>query len=307
MGFHVEMQTAANVRRGMAPDAARARAEREFGSVVRTREDVRDARGLTPLDDLARDARFAARVLRRDPGFTTVAVLTLALGIGASTAVFSVVDGVLLRPLPFSEPDRLVAVYEAGTDYPHMALSGPNLIDWQAQSRQIESFASYDRDELTVLGGREPVRVPVAVVTGDFFHLLRVSPEVGRTFTADEMRSPTPTVALVGRRFWTTQLAGQAPGTAKLEVYGHVLTVVGVLPESFDFPERAQVWIPGGPIDASASGRTAHNYDTIARLAPGATVVLVLGALSGRPHAAAYARRPGGLRRARRRSVLEAA
>jgi predicted permease len=281
MRFHVEMQTAANVRRGLAPDAARERAEREFGSVVRAREEVRDARGLTPLDDLARDARFATRVLRRDPGFTTVAVLTLALGIGASTAVFSVVDGVLLRPLPFSEPDRLVAVYEAGTDYPRMALSGPNLIDWQAQSRRIEHFASYDLDNLTVLGGREPVRVPVAVVTGDFFQLLRVSPEVGRTFTADEMRAPTPTVALVSRRFWTTQLAGREPGAATLEVYGHVLTVVGVLPESFDFPERAQVWVPGGPIDASASGRTAHNYDTIARLAPGATVEGARAELSG--------------------------
>lgn len=269
--FHVEMQAAANERLGMSAAEARTRAEREFGSLTRTKESVRDARGLTPFDDLARDARFAARVLRRDLGFTTVAVLTLALGIGASTAVFSLVDGVLLRALPFPEPDRLIALYEASPDNPRMALSGPNLFDWRAESRRLEAIAGYGSGDATVLGGREPVRVPIAAVSTDFFKVLRASPVVGRAFTEEETRAGAPGVAIVSHGFWTEQLGGRPMGEARLDVFGQIRTVVGVMSGGFDFPARTQVWVPSGPVE-TGSGRSAHNFDAIARLADGATI-----------------------------------
>ncbi|HEX6534881.1 MAG TPA: ABC transporter permease [Gemmatimonadaceae bacterium] len=272
MRFHLEMQAAAHEARGLDPAAARAEALREFGGVVLAKESVRDARGLTVVDDLRRDIRFAARVLRRSPGFTAVAMITLALGIGATTAVFTVVNGVLLRALPFPHSARLVALFEHDGTKDRMAVSFPNFTDWRAESRAFAGMAAYGAGEATVLGASEPVRASVTAASADFFRVLRVAPLRGRTFLPEESRPGGVPVAVVSEAFWRRYL-GATPtlGDVHLELWNTSFTVVGVMPSSFDFPEHSAIWIPLEPLE-QGSGRTAHNDQVIARLAPGVTI-----------------------------------
>ena len=162
MRFHLEMEAGKHEARGMAPEAARALARREFGQVDRFKDEVRDVRGVTWLDDIRRDVRFGLRSLRRSPGFTLVAVLCLALGIGANAAIFSVINAVLLRPLPYAEPDRLVRVYETRGDEGRTgSVSVPNYLDWQAQNSGFQDLAAWlaGNRNLQGSGGTERIRV----------------------------------------------------------------------------------------------------------------------------------------------------
>ena len=269
MTFHIEMETAANVRRGMPPGEARRLAERQFGSRTAVAEELRDAHGVSWLDDAARDIRTATRALRRQPGHAVVAILTLALGIGATTAVFGVVDGVLLRPLPFDEPERLVAVYERNESGGNSAVSAPNFRDLSAGSRSFDAMAAYRGGSTTILGGVAPVRVAGYAVTHDFFRVLGAAPVVGRTFTREESRPGGPAAVIVSWRFWREQLRGE-PDLSRLTVgmWGRSFGVVGVMPEKFAWPADADVWIPQEPMTGT-EGRDSHNDDVIARLAPG--------------------------------------
>ena len=200
--YHLDMETARNVRRGMPPGDARRLAEREFGSVTRVKEEVRDARGTTVLDDLARDLRFGARSLRRSPGYAAVAAVTLALGIGATTAIFTAVDHVLLRPLPYERPERLVALFERNDKGGRSAVSWPNFRDWRDRTRSVESMAAFRGGEMTVLGTGAPIRAGTYLVTSDFFRVFRVRPTLGRVFAPDEIVPGGPPVAVVSHAFW---------------------------------------------------------------------------------------------------------
>jgi putative ABC transport system permease protein len=250
-------------------------------------DSVREARGLTPanlLDDVARDLRFAARGLIRTPAFSVVAVATLALGIGATTAMFSVVNGVLLSALPYPHAERLVELNErflyegrSGTT----SVSAPNFADWQRQSKSIELMTSFRGGEETILGLAEPVRAKLYAVSGDYFHLFEGTPILGRTFVPDESAESGAPVSVVSYAFWQSQLGGRRDlSSVHLQAWGSTYTVVGVMPRGFGYPDDAEVWIPLEPLNRGM-GRDSHNDETIGRLAPGVSVAQAEAEMQG--------------------------
>jgi len=214
------------------------------------------------------DLRFALRTLRKSPGFTTVAVLTLALGIGANAAIFSIVHGVVLRPLPYPEPERLVQVWEQNDSVERMSVAWANFVDWRAQSASFEAVAAYAGGSGTVLGGDEPIILGVTPVSEGFFTVMGVEPAIGRGFAASEHVLGGDPVVLISHALWG-QLGGDPDlGTLHLVVAGFPVQVVGVLPEGFAFPRGSDVWYPAELIQQSTD-RTAHNFRVIGRLADG--------------------------------------
>jgi len=277
INFHIEMQTAALISKGMSAGRARAKAESDFGVGAQITDQVREARGMTAsniIDDALRDLRFAARSLWRTPAFTFVAVITLALGIGATTAIFSVVNGVLLSGLPYPNADRLVSLNERTTYEGKMftsSVSAPNFGDWREQSRTIEHMVALRGGETTVLGLAEPIHANVYGVSHDYFVLFGGSPIRGRTFADDESMIGGEPVAVVGYKFWQDQLGGRADLSAvRLQTWGSSYRVIGIMPVGFGYPEDAQIWIPLEPQNAGM-GRDSHNNETVGRLAPGVT------------------------------------
>ncbi len=179
---HLEMHVADNLRRGMSAQEARREALMKLGGVAQTEESYRERRGVPVVETLLQDLRFATRMLRKNPGFTTIAVVTLALGIGASTSIFSIVDAVLLRPLPYRNPEQIVRVWEQAPDGHRMNLADPNFDDFLSQNNTFASLAVYGYGLSSISGGSEPVRVNIAVVSSGFFTSLGVEPFRGRAF-----------------------------------------------------------------------------------------------------------------------------
>jgi predicted permease len=220
-----------------------------------------------------RDIRFAFRTLSRAPFFTIIALLTLALGIGATTAIFTVVDGVLLRPLPYPEPQRIVRLWESSAKGGRMNFSDPDFEDIQAQTRSFTSLATAsDWGTVSVVAGKGAVRASSAAVSKDFFRTMGVHPLRGRFFAPDEQRQGGTPAVVVSYGFWRSALAG-APINSGLTLAfdGNVFSVVGVAPPELDYPAGNDLWIPSelGPRYPS---RTAHNWPVLARLAPGVTL-----------------------------------
>jgi predicted permease len=220
-----------------------------------------------------RDIRFAFRTLSRAPFFTVIALLTLALGIGATTAIFTVVDGVLLRPLPYPEPQRLVQLWEVGTKGGRSNFSDPDFEDIQAQTRSFTSMAKVsDWGIVSVVGGNEPVRAHVSVVSKDFFRTMGVQPLHGRFFLPDEQREGGTPAVVVSTGFWRSVLGGAPIGSGvTLTFDGMVFTVVGVAPPELDYPAGAALWTPAELVGRNPH-RTAHNWPVLARLAPHTTL-----------------------------------
>jgi putative ABC transport system permease protein len=221
------------------------------------------------MGTVLQDLRYAARKLAHSPGFTLVAVLTLAVGIGATTAIFSVVNGALLRPLPYPESDRIVVAFELGAGGEEMPVAAPNFQDWRAwSSRSFSGLAVHASGRATVLGAAEPVRPEVAQVSGDFFQVLRTWPIVGRLFNPEETVPGGAPVAMVSHEFWEGYLGGTRELASRpLQIYGTSYTVVGVMPPGFRFPSQSSVWIPETLADPGA--RNAHNWSVVGRLRPG--------------------------------------
>ncbi|HEY0970344.1 MAG TPA: ABC transporter permease [Gemmatimonadales bacterium] len=267
---HLEMEIEHNVRLGLDPDAARTKALREFGGVARTRDEARDARGLRGVEELARDLRHATRSLARSPGYTAVALLTIALGIGATTAVFSVVDGVLLRPLPFPAPDRLVDVRESSPSNATLRVPAANFHDVRRETRTLESAAYYSSGEETVLGADEPLRVRTTWVSREFFHVLGVRPLHGRLVGHGEGELGGPQVAVVSHAFWRTALGGDPDFSRRTLRFGEdAYPVVGVMPPGVGHPARTDVWVTFADDNPY---RTGHNYSVIGRMRPDVTL-----------------------------------
>lgn len=220
------------------------------------------------MDTLIKDIRYGIRSLAKRPGFTAIAIITLALGIGASTAIFSVVDGVLLRPLPYPNAERIVQLREINARGGQMSFAEPNFLDLRARTRTLESVAQYSGDLTIVTGGSEPVRAMTFVVSADFFNVLGVHAHVGRTFTNEEIKPGGAPVAVVSYGFWQRLLGGRSElaGTS-LRLMEHSVTVVGVMPAGFDFPQKAEIWVPRNLFPAEIS-RSAHNWNVVARLRP---------------------------------------
>jgi len=220
------------------------------------------------VDHLLRDLRYALRQLGKAPGFTAVAVLTLGLGVGATTTLFSVVHGVLLRPLPYPEPDRIVRVFVVKRDGTRPSqMSDPDFTDLSDQNRSFEALAQYQTVLVSVSGGTEPARVTAAQVSRGFFRVMGVQPHLGRTFQAEEQRQGVAPVALVSYGYWQRYLEGDPDLSRRTLRYGDVVvSVVGVMPPGFGFPEGADLWIPR-ELERMNTSRTALNKKVIGRLA----------------------------------------
>ncbi len=224
------------------------------------------------METLIKDIRFGVRSLLARPGFTILAVFTLALGIGACTAIFSVVDGVLLRPLPYPDADRIVQLREINSKGTQIAFAEPNFQDVRARSRTLEAVAQYNGELITVTGGSEPVRALAYAVSGDFFRILGIQPAMGRTFLPEESKPGGAPVAVVSYGFWQRLLGGRSnlSGTT-LRLMDQNVTVVGVMPAGFAFPGDTEVWVPRELFPAETA-RSAHNWRVIGRVRPGVEI-----------------------------------
>ena len=228
------------------------------------------------MGTLLQDMRYGLRMLWQRPGFTLVAALTLALGIGANTAIFSVVNGVLLRSLPYFEPDRLVVLWQASDRNPNIHVSHLNLVDWREQSRSFESFSAYSGrwgGKMTVTGGNEPERAFAVAVYQDFFKVLGVAPLVGRTFSTEDHRAGATPSVVVSYAFWQRRLSGDADLTNKTLNLGDAsFNVIGVMPQNFSFPSDTDLWLAKEQLGSDTSTRSSHNFVGIARLKPDVTL-----------------------------------
>jgi ABC-type antimicrobial peptide transport system permease subunit len=224
------------------------------------------------FDTVLQDLRYAARTLRKSPAFTSVAVLTLALGIGATTAIFSMVYGVLLRPLPYRDAGRIVRLWELNAKGNRMNLADPNFAAVRAQSRSLEGVAEYGSGVTTALGGTEPARIMTASVAQDFFSIMGVQPVRGRGFLPEEQRSGAGMAALVSYSYWKQTLGGTDDlASIRLKIDDKPAAVVGVLPPGFRFPGNSDVWVPRELTEVLPSP-SAHNWDAIAKVRSGITL-----------------------------------
>ena len=279
--LHLELETEKNIRAGMSAEEAWRQARIAFGGVDTTREAHRDGRGTRWLEDLASDVRFALRVLRRSPALTLAAVITLALGVGANTAIFSAVNAVILRPLPFSQPDRLVMLWESNPEFhwDQQDVAPANMLDWREQVHAFTDVAAYvdGEESVTLTGQGAPRLFTVVTVTGNFFSVLGVHPEMGRALRDADTWKTRTRVVVISDRMWREQFG------ADPDLVGHTITlngkraqVVGIMPASVRFPsENVDAWIPlwlDPASRADVSFRRAHWMRAIARIAPGVSL-----------------------------------
>ncbi len=280
MQSHLDMETARNLAAGHPPDEARRLARAVFGGHDATLEAHRDARGGRWIPDLLRDGRFALRSLRHNPALTTAAIVTLALGVGANTAIFSTLQAVVLRPLPFREPGQLVMLWERNAErgWTQAQAAPANYLDWKAQVGAFQDVAAYpDFITNTVLSQDGEARlVESMTVTGNFFQVLGVPAALGRTFTDEESWATGERIALISHRLWRTRFGGDSALVGRtIDLGGYPVRVLGVVPASFTFPGRdPDVWRPTAFSRDGAqavSFRRAHWLRVIARLRPGIT------------------------------------
>ena len=278
MQSNLQMHIDENLRRGMSAEEARRDALMRLGGVTQTEEIVRDRRSLPALESFAQDFRFAARMLLKNPGFTLTAVLILALGIGANTAMFSVVRAVLLRPLDYSQPDRIVNVATLWKKSGHTGqVSAPDFHSWHDQSTAFERMAIYANYEMPISvgsGTRAAAEFPMATaIASDFFECLGIEPAIGRKFTADEIKVGSAGAAIVSYGFGVRNFGDAQAALGKtLGVGGKTIDVVGVMPIGFRFPENTDVWITEGIFGEETPSRAAHNYRVVGRLKEGVDV-----------------------------------
>ena len=284
IGSHLRMAERDRIARGASADEAHYAVRREMGNVTLIKEVTRGIWGGNWMRTLLQDLRYGARVLRRNPGFTLIAVFTLALGISATTAIFSVVYGVLLRPLPFNHPEQLVQVWEKEKNGVDSNLADPNFADLRSQSHSLQGLAEFHSGLESVSGGSEPKRLMVTAVSSDFFPLMRISPIRGRGFAPEDQRVGVAPVVLVSYSYWQQYLNSAVDlSTLKLRVENQSASVVGVLPSGFRFPEDADIWVPR-ELYPPLPARTAHNWQGIARLRDGVSVTQArddLGSIAG--------------------------
>jgi predicted permease len=274
--FHIDQQTEKNVERGMTPAEARRQALIRFGGLERVKEDTRDEFRPALFEDFLRDLRYGARSLLRTPGFTIVATLTLALGIGANTAIFSVVNAVLLKPLSYRQPDRLVFVWERNTaigkdrDF----VAAPNYLDWKAQNAVFDALGAYRSGGFAMTGVGEPESVTAMFLSSSMFRVLGVEPLIGRIYTEEEEKKKDRVVVL-RHDFWQRRFGGDRSIVGKsITLADTPNIVIGVMPPDFRFPE-------GNPTDmyspliiaaSELEGRRLHSLTVVGRLKDGVTI-----------------------------------
>ncbi len=247
---YLEAETDENIARGMSPEEARYAAHRKLGNTTLIREEIYHMNSLGWIETLWQDLRFALRMLRKNPGFTTVVVLTLALGIGATTSIFTVVNGVLLRPLPYPHPEELVYVQEILNNFPVEPFAGSNeFAVWRKRSRALSQVAAYMNTWVNLTGEGEPERVTSGMASCSFFSLLGVRPLAGRLFLSEEDRPGGPPVVLLSEALWRGRYKADPSIIGKeITLDGKLYSVVGVLPNAFVIPDQVKtdyaLWVP---------------------------------------------------------------
>jgi predicted permease len=273
--FHFDQHVKKLAASGLPLAEARHRARLEFGALDEVKEECRDARGTRFIETLAQDVRYAVRILRKSPGFTIVAVLTLALGIGANTAIFSVVDGVMLAPLPYSHADRLVMVWESNPRFPRVWVSYPNFRDWQRSARSFHQMTAFIGRGYDLTNPGTPEHVDGKEISSSFFTTLGIKLDGGRDFTLQEGGPGGPPVAIISNRLWRNRFDGSPEALGKsVTLDGADYTIVGITPLGFRFEGDADVYTPLGRSDPLILGdRASHDgISSLARLEPGVTV-----------------------------------
>ncbi|HVT15100.1 MAG TPA: ABC transporter permease [Thermoanaerobaculia bacterium] len=277
--FHCERAIEKHMRAGRTREEAVRLTRLEFGGLDQVKDACREARGIGAIETLLRDVAYGLRMLRNNPGFSAVAVLTLAIGIGANTALFSVIDGVLLKPLPFTHPDQLVRLHESKPNFAAGSISYPNFRDWQRQNHTFSAIAISRGSGFSLTGRGEAEQVSALVVSSDYFSLLGVRPLLGRTFGRGEDEIGAAPLVLVSEALWRRKLgaAPDAPGKS-LTLDGRDFQIAGVIPASFGLrpngPAHPDVWVPVGQwqnplLRSRAAGLGFHG---IGRLQPGVTL-----------------------------------
>jgi putative ABC transport system permease protein len=272
---HLGMAAQERIEEGESAEQARVSAVREFGNVGLVKETTREVWGWGWLETFLQDIRYGLRQLRRSPAFTAIAVLTLALGIGVNSAMFSIVNSVLLRPLPFRDPGRIVTVsgvYANGlifTAKPHFEWA-----DWAEGLKTLSEFSVYEPGEVNLAGGGEPDRVAAAEVSEHLFTLLGINPIRGRSFLPAEQAAQHPSVAIISHKLWQSRYGSDPALIGKaVHLNGKPFTVVGVMPRGFEFPGQTEIWVtlPRDFDDEMFGGNVVGRAWQLARLRPGAT------------------------------------
>jgi len=275
--FHLQMETEENIRRGMSAEEAHYAARRSFGGIQQAREIWRDRRYLPWLESWVKDLQFALRSLARAPLFTLFAVASLALGIGANTALFTALDALVLRPLPYPQSGRLVKLWETSVWHGQpgwSAVSVPNLRDWREQNTAFSGIAAFTQDGVNLAGGGETERASAARVESDLFPLLGVAPALGRAILSEENIEGRDRVAVLSDGLWRRRYGADRGIVGRaIAIDGAAHTVIGVMPPGFQFPPRSRVelWVPLAFNRFTREARGSHWLEVVARLRPGVT------------------------------------
>lgn len=281
---HLEIEADENVSRGMLPDQASYAANRRLGNATQIREEIFHMNSVAFVETMLQDVRFAFRMLRKKPSFTIAAVLTLALGIGATTSIFSVVNSVLLRKLPYADSARVVVMRETNPNVGTVSVSYPNFLDWREQSKTFSQIAVAHNLSFNLSGVNQPESIGGYGVSSNFLSLLGVRPVIGRDFLPSEDKSGTAPVLLLSYKLWQSHLGGD-PNVAgrNITLDGRSFTIVGVLPQTFYFLDKSDVLTPiGVSLNENMLSRGERgDMDVVARLAPGVTLGQARGEMSG--------------------------
>ena len=281
---HIEIETQDNIERGMSPEDARHAAMRKFGNVTRVKEETREVWSFLWIEHLLQDIRFGVRMLRRSPGFAAAAILTLALGIGANTAIFSVVNAVLLRPLAYRDSPSLVNIWGKfeKDGIPQNWISEPeywDLLDHNESFAQVAAYALGGRANLT-RADAPPVQVSEASTTADVLPMLGIVPVVGRSFSSEEDQPGHSHYVLLSYALWESQFGGDPNiGGKPIQLDGEAYSIVGVLPKQFSLGGKQDLWVPLGLDRAKPQGRGSHYLHVVGRLKPGVNPVQASAAL----------------------------
>src|SRR5271165_5033195 len=280
MSSHLYFAFQDNLNAGMSPAEAHRQALIQFGGPQQAKENHRDSRGVPWLETLLQDLRYALRMFRNSPGFTSVAILTLALGIGANTALFSVVNAVLLNPLPYPQPDRLVAIYARVPAFHYSSIAYPNFLDWSRDNHSFSALAAFRGESFNLTGLGDAEHLSANMVSASFFPVLGVSPLIGRGFIDQEDQLGGAPVALISEGLWKRKFGASPDVLGKsLTLDGKLYTLVGVMPASFhyennNFHADAELFVPLGQWDNSLfrDRRTSMGLNAVGRLKPGVTL-----------------------------------
>ncbi|HUO27735.1 MAG TPA: ABC transporter permease, partial [Bryobacteraceae bacterium] len=281
---HLEFEIDGQIARGIPPEEARAAARRRIGNLTRIEEHARDAWTFPPLESFAQDIRYGWRGIRRSPGFALIVVLTLALGIGATTAIFSVVNTVLLRPLPYPSAARLVTLGESDPKAEGISVTWLNYQHWRNENHSFEDMAGFRMAQLTLTGRGDAALTRAGLVTSSFFALLGARPLLGRTFTEAEDQPGAAPVVVLDYRLWAGRLgADPAILGAALALDGTPYTVIGVMPPGLRFfAGGADYYLPLHRFEGPVTDRSRHgSMRLLARLKPQVTLGTALSDLNG--------------------------